>query len=64
MAYLFKARIVVSQQSAVTRQRPVNNRRMMFCVQFMLDSCTCNNGICHAIIKQELHCNRRVAFST
>jgi hypothetical protein len=36
VAYLLKARIMVSQQPAVTRQRPVSNRGMVLSAQSML----------------------------
>jgi hypothetical protein len=36
LAYSLKARIVESQQLAVTRQQPINNRGMVFSAQAML----------------------------
>jgi hypothetical protein len=61
VAYSLKARTVESQQLAVTRQRPINNNRGM---AFSAQSVACNSGIHHAIAKQQLHCNRRMVFST
>jgi hypothetical protein len=38
-------------------------RNSVFCA-VRADGCTHNNKVCHAIAKQQLHCNRRMVFST
>jgi hypothetical protein len=63
VTYSQKTRIVKSQKSAVTRQRPVNNSNGVFCA-VRADGCVRNNGIRHAITKQQLHINRGEVFST
>lgn len=55
VAHSVKARIMESQQLAVTRQRPQQRNGVSCTVR--ADSCTCNSGIRHAITKQQLHCN-------
>jgi hypothetical protein len=61
VAHSLKARILESQQPAVTRQWPIN-RGMAFSVY--ANGWACNSGIHHAITRPKLHCNRGSVFCT
>jgi hypothetical protein len=60
VAYSLKARIMESQQPAVTRQRPVNNNRG---IVFSAQSVPLPAHETMEYIKQDLRCNKRTVFS-
>jgi hypothetical protein len=64
VAYLLNARIVESQWLAFTGYWPINNNRgMVFLWAVNADGYSRNSGICQAIAKQQLQCNRGMVFS-
>jgi hypothetical protein len=63
--YLLKAVIVKWQQLAVTRQRPVNNIRVIMISSVVrADGCSRYNGISCTIDRTQLHCKRGRVLST
>lgn len=63
MVYSLNARIVGSQQLAVTRQWPVNDNRNGILCAVRADGRDRNSGISNVIAQQQLHCNRGAVFS-